>query len=246
MEGYAMTPEDMERGPVYNTTVTAVAEGKASRGWLWRLCGVLLIAVLCAAAALLFAWCQHGRPSTMQDEMEPQLEILIGAKDTHHTLKQIAGNAKAAIHLEGEYNPNLSADTVQWRKDDGQAFSQGGFELQGNQILIPHTGLFFVYSQASFRVKCNGPGEHTTPLSHIIWRYSDSIGVNANLLSGVRSVCQQNYGDAESKIGEGWYNAVYLGAVFQLNEGDKLWTETNRLTDVEPEQGKNFFGVFAL
>lgn len=61
-----MTPEDMERGPVYNTTVTAVAEGKASRGWLWRLCGVLLIAGLCAAAALLFAWCQHGRPSTVR------------------------------------------------------------------------------------------------------------------------------------------------------------------------------------
>nr|XP_046171858.1 tumor necrosis factor-like [Oncorhynchus gorbuscha] len=255
MEGYAMTPEDMERGlenslvdsgPVYKTTVTAVAERKASRGWLWRLCGVLLIAALCAAAALLFAWCQHGRLATMQDGMEPQLEIFIGAKDTHNTLKQIAGNAKAAIHLEGEYNPNLTTDTVQWRKDDGQAFSQGGFKLQGNQIIIPHTGLFFVYSQASFRVKCNGPGERTTPLSHVIWRYSDSIGVKGNLLSGVRSVCQQNYGNAESNIGEGWYNAVYLSAVFQLNEGDKLWTETNRLTDVEPEQGKNFFGVFAL
>uniref|UniRef100_A0A4W5KRJ1 Lymphotoxin-alpha n=1 Tax=Hucho hucho TaxID=62062 RepID=A0A4W5KRJ1_9TELE len=255
MEGYAMTPGDMERGlenslvdsgPVYKTTVTAVAVRKVSRGWLWRLCGVLLVAALCAAAALLFAWCQHGRLTMMQDEMEPQLEILIGAKDTHQTLKQIADNAKAAIHLEGEYNPNFTTDTVQWRKDDGQAFSQGGFELQGNQILIPHTGLFFVYSQASFRVKCKGPGEHTTPLSHVIWRYSDSIGVNANLLSGVRSVCQRNYGDAESNIGKGWYNAVYLGAVFQLNEGDKLWTETNRLTDVETEQGKNFFGVFAL
>lgn len=135
---------------------------------------------------------------------------------------------------------------MQWRKDDGQAFSQGGFKLQGNQILIPHTGLFFVYSQASFRVKCNGPGENTTPLSHVIWRYSDSIGDNANLLSGVRSVCQQNYGNSESNIGEGWYNAVYLSAVFHLNEGDKLWTETNRLTNVEPEQGKNFFGVFEL
>ncbi|XP_020353740.1 tumor necrosis factor-like [Oncorhynchus kisutch] len=255
MEGYAMTTGDMERGlenslvdsgPVYKTTVTAVAERKASRGWLWRLCGVLLIAALCAAAALLFAWCQHGRLATMQDGMEPQLEIFIGAKDTHNTLKQIASNAKAAIHLEGEYNPNLTTDTVQWRKDVGQAFSQGGFKLQGNQILIPHTGLFFVYSQASFRVKCNGPGERTTPLSHVIWRYSDSIGDNGNLLSGVRSVCQQNYGNAESNIGEGWYNAVYLSAVFQLNEGDKLWTETNRLTDVEPEQGKNFFGVFAL
>nr|ABG91800.1 TNF-alpha 2 [Salmo salar] len=246
MEGYAMTTGDMERDPVYKTTVTAVAEGKASRGWLWRLCGVLLVAALCAAAALLFAWCQHGRLATMQDGMEHQLEILIGAKDTHHTLKQIAGNAKVAIHLEGEYNPNLTANTVQWRKDDGQAFSQGGFKLQGNQILIPHTGLFFVYSQASFRVKCNSPGERTTPLSHVIWRYSDSIGDNANLLSGVRSVCQQNYGNSESNIGEGWYNAVYLSAVFHLNEGDKLWTETNRLTEVEPEQGKNFFGVFAL
>lgn len=62
-----MTTGDMERGPVYKTTVTAVAEGKASRGWLWRLCGVLLIAALCAAAALLFAWCQHGRLATVRN-----------------------------------------------------------------------------------------------------------------------------------------------------------------------------------
>ncbi|CAB1333447.1 unnamed protein product [Coregonus sp. 'balchen'] len=105
MEGYVMTPGDMERGlenslvdsgPVYKTTVTAVAERKASR-----------VVALCAAAALLFAWGQHGRLAMMQDEMEPRLEKLIGAKDTHHTLKQIAGNAKAAIHLEGEYNPNV-------------------------------------------------------------------------------------------------------------------------------------------
>lgn len=62
-----MTTGDMERGPVYKTTVTAVAEGKASRGWLWRLCGVLLIAALCAAAALLFAWFQHGRLATVRN-----------------------------------------------------------------------------------------------------------------------------------------------------------------------------------
>ncbi|CAB1333448.1 unnamed protein product [Coregonus sp. 'balchen'] len=122
-------------------------------------------------------------------------------------------------------------------------FPRVGSSYKGTKSSSRRLGSSLFTARLHSGIKCNGPGEQTTPLSHVIWRYSDSIGDNANLLSGC---VNENYGDAESNIGEGWYNAVYLGAVFQLNEGDKLWTETNRLTNVESEQGKNFFGVFAL
>lgn len=138
-----------------------------------------------------------------------------------------------------------------WRSDQGQAFAQGGLQLRDNAIVIPATGLYFVYSQASFRVSCGdgdqeGAGTGPVPLSHLVWRHSDSVGGRSTLLSAVRSACQLAAPQGGYSQGHGWYNTLYLGAVFQLKAGDKLWTETNQLSQLETDEGKNFFGVFAL
>lgn len=155
----------------------------------------------------------------------------------------------------GNYNDDN--EKLEWRSGQGQAFAQGGFRLENNQILIPQTGLYFVYSQASFRVFCSDAeeeggeeeaGRRFRPLSHRIWRYSDSLGGKASLMSAVRSACQTTAQeeDSYSATGRGWYNAIYLGAVFQLNKGDKLWTGTNQMSELDTDEGKTFFGVFAL
>lgn len=151
----------------------------------------------------------------------------------------------------GSYDDSQSSKEVEWRNGQGQAFAQGGLRLESNQIIIPKTGLYFVYSQASFRVSCGdgdegGAGKHLTPLSHRIWRYSDSIGSKASLMSAVRSACQNTALEGSPSSGQGFYNAIYLGAAFQLNRGDRLWTETNQLSELETDEGKTFFGVFAL
>lgn len=132
--------------------------------------------------------------------------------------------------------------------DQGQAFSQGDFQLEDNKIIIPKTGLYFVYSKAAFHVVCSTDraGNGLAPLSHRIWRYSDSMGVAASLMSGVRSVCQSAAADGNATEEQGWYNTIYLGAVFKLNTGDKLWTETHQLPELETQEGRTFFGVFAL
>lgn len=151
----------------------------------------------------------------------------------------------------GSYEDESLNDQLEWKNGQGQAFAQGGFRLVNNQIVIPQTGLYFVYSQASFRVSCSdgdeeGAAKRLTPLSHRIWRYSDSIGNRASLMSAVRSACQNTAQEDSYRVGQGWYNAIYLGAVFQLNKGDKLWTETNQPSELETDEGKTFFGVFAL
>lgn len=144
-----------------------------------------------------------------------------------------------------------SKGQLEWRSGQGQAFAQGGFRLEDNKVIIPHTGLYFVYSQASFRVTCGSSAEEAdtgvTALSHRIWRDSESIGSSSSLMSAVRSACQNTAQEDEEFTDEqSWYNAIYLGAVFQLNEGDTLWTETNQLWELETDEGRTFFGVFAL
>ncbi|XP_034553925.1 tumor necrosis factor b (TNF superfamily, member 2) [Notolabrus celidotus] len=253
MVAYTTPPGDVEMALEERTVV--LVEKKSSTGWMWKLFGALLIVALCFGGVLLFAWYWNGRP---------EMKILSGQKEAHTTmdtsentdhhdaLKRIGSNAKAAIHLEGSYDEDDRTNQVEWKNGQGQAFAQGGFRLESNKIVIPQNGLFFVYSQASFRVSCNdgdedrGAGKRLTPLSHRIWRYSDSIGSNVSLMSAVRSACQNTAQEDGSSSGQGWYNAVYLGAVFQLNQGDRLWTETNQLSELETDEGKTFFGVFAL
>lgn len=150
-----------------------------------------------------------------------------------------------------EEDDDGSQGRLEWKSGQGQAFAQGGFRLEGNKIVIPHTGLYFVYSQSSFRVSCGdgdeeGAGQSHVPLSHRVWRYTNSLGKEASLMNAVRSACQNAPQEDGFRDGQGWYNAIYLGAVFKLNKGDRLRTETNQLSELETDDGKTFFGVFAL
>uniref|UniRef100_A0A3Q2R3A3 Lymphotoxin-alpha n=1 Tax=Fundulus heteroclitus TaxID=8078 RepID=A0A3Q2R3A3_FUNHE len=166
----------------------------------------------------------------------------------HSQLKEMSRRAKAAIHLVGDYDEDSQQPALEWKDGVGQAFALGGLRLHSNQIIIPEKGLYFVYSQVSFRVSCSNDVEgawSSKPLSHRIWRSSDSIGKPVSLMSAVRSACQ-NVPEDGVRSGQGCYSTIYLGAVFHLDKGDKLQTETNQLPELETEEGKTYFGVFAL
>ncbi|KAM9852748.1 tumor necrosis factor b (TNF superfamily, member 2) [Aulostomus maculatus] len=250
MVEYTHAPGDVELGIQERPVV--LVEKKSSTDWMWKLFAAFFIMALCVGGVYL-AWKWNGRPEMMTQS--GQTEALIEQESTdetdpHRMLKRISSKAKAAIHLEGSYDDTESSNNqLEWKNGQGQAFAQGGFRLLDNQIIIPKTGLYFVYSQASFRVSCSdgdneAMGKIIRPLSHRIWCYSDTVGSKASLMSAVRSACQQTA--QEESVGQGWYNTIYLGAVFQLNKGDKLWTETNQLSELETDEGKTFFGVFAL
>ncbi|KAF3707813.1 Tumor necrosis factor TNF-alpha [Channa argus] len=180
--------------------------------------------------------------------------------DLHHTLRQIS-NVRAAIHLKGEYNPDRN-DSVEWKNHVDQSHSQGDLRLEKNEIVIPHNGLYFVYSQASFRVSCSSnagdDGDNTTPgpmvhLSHTVQRWSRAFGNDDDkdsyqtILHSVRTACQKTQANVSDEQGR-WYSAIYMGAVFNLKKNDKLKTimDERMLRDLEDDPGKTFFGVFAL
>lgn len=129
-------------------------------------------------------------------------------------------------------------ESMDWVTGVDQAFEQGGLKLENNKIHIPANGLYFVYSQVSYAIQCNTDDDNF--LSHVILRYTDAVGKDMPLQSSAHSVCQSHEGESTT------YSTVYLGAVFQLNEGDRLSTVTTRVADVEEDYAKTFFGVFAL
>ncbi|KAF7221629.1 tumor necrosis factor a (TNF superfamily, member 2) [Nothobranchius furzeri] len=206
---------------------------------------VVLIAVCLAAAAAFLILNTHTK-SPVPDEDQNAL---------HHKLREIS-NVRAAIHLEGEYNPNMKA--IEWTTEVDQSHAQGGLQLINNEIVIPQTGLYFVYSQASFRVSCSTrSAEDVTSksmvhLSHAVKRWSSSFGSDdeksyQTILHSVRTACQKSV-DENSDSDESWFSAIYMGAVFSLRRGDRLKTvmEERMMEKLEDEPGKTFFGVFAL
>lgn len=148
---------------------------------------------------------------------------------------------------------------MEWKTKVDQYHSQGDFQFEDNEIVIPHSGLYFVYSQASFRVSCStleadDPSERPlVHLSHTVKRWSSAYSNDDNkrtydtILHSVRTACQKTISSDPDEEGS-WFSAVYMGAVFNLNEGDRLKTvmEERMLKELEDEPGKTFFGVFAL
>ncbi|XP_029360032.1 tumor necrosis factor b (TNF superfamily, member 2) [Echeneis naucrates] len=253
---YTTAPADVEMGLEDRRVI--LVEKKSSAEGIWKVIGVLVTMALFFGGTLLLVWHWNGQQLMPQPGKTEALTEKESADktDPHYTLKRISSKAKAAIHLEGSYDEDDDSlkNQLEWKNGQGQAFAQGGFRLADNRIVIPQTGLYFVYSQASFRVTCSDgedeeeePGKRFRPLSHRILRHSDSIGGEAALMSAVRSACQTTAQEEDSyRDGRGWYNAIYLGAVFQLNKGDTLRTETNQLSELDTDEGKTFFGVFAL
>lgn len=142
---------------------------------------------------------------------------------------------------------NPEKGSPHWVSGVDQSFTKGGLKLEDNTILIPHDGLYFVYSQASFSIFCEEDNERSN--IHVSYSIQWSSLTSPSkykrfLLNGVKTMCQ---GKTEEQInGHTVFDSIYLGAVFQLYKGDKLSTSSNRLSDISEHSSKTFFGVFEL
>ncbi|XP_051526687.1 tumor necrosis factor-like [Myxocyprinus asiaticus] len=222
--------------PLPQVTVSKRKAG-SSKSSILHVCGALLAVALCAAA-VCFTF------NKTQNKEDGGNYLRHALRSSHH---QADITAKTAIHLIGVHN-NTGKTNLQWKDNQDQAFSAGGLKLVNNEIIIPHDGIYFVYSQVFFNVHCtsdpDNPEDHEiVHLSHTVLRYSDSYGRYKALLSAVRSACVQ-MPDSDKLL----YNTIYLGAAFRLKSNDRLRTtmSENLLPHIETEHGKTYFGAFAL
>ncbi|XP_034016736.1 tumor necrosis factor a (TNF superfamily, member 2) [Thalassophryne amazonica] len=237
----------LEADSVACTKIQSPHKDRSSSSRLtWTLLTITLCLAAAAAAVLLVS--RHVQQEEADHGQDPE--------GLHRALRQISENVRAAIHLEGEYNPELET-SAEWIKQADQYHSQGDLKLNNNEIVIPKNGLYFVYSQASFRVNCSSEADSTSnPMVHLsntVQRWSSSYGDDdvpksyQPILHSVRTVCQKKSTSEQDEEGS-WFSAVYMGAAFNLKQGDRLKTviEKNLLPDLDDEPGKTFFGVFAL
>ncbi|KAL1771949.1 lymphotoxin alpha [Sigmodon hispidus] len=166
--------------------------------------------------------------------------VRFSAARTVHQLPQkysTHGILKPAAHLVGYLSKQNS---LLWRANTDHAFLQHGFSLNNNSLLVPSSGLYFVYSQAVFSGESYSPQALPTPiyLGHEVQLFSSQYPFHMPLLSAQKSVYPGLQGP--------WVHSMYQGAVFLLSKGDRLSTHTDGVSHLHFSPSSVFFGAFAL
>nr|AFY22676.1 tumor necrosis factor alpha [Phascolarctos cinereus] len=132
---------------------------------------------------------------------------------------------------------------LQWLRRRANVLLSNGMKLEDNQLVVPSTGLYLVYSQLLF--KGEDCASEPLILTHTISRVALSYENKVSLLAAIKSPCQKAAQGAREA--SPWYEPTYLGGVFQLEKGDKLSAETNYPKYLDfAESGQVYFGAIAL
>uniref|UniRef100_A0A4W3HHV6 TNF superfamily member 15 n=1 Tax=Callorhinchus milii TaxID=7868 RepID=A0A4W3HHV6_CALMI len=123
-----------------------------------------------------------------------------------------------------------------WEDRHGLAFTKGDLSYQNKFLLIPQTGFYFVYSQVLFRGLEN---QRCEKIIHIVTKLTPSYPEPMKLLSSTQTISE--------KSDYKWSVPIYLGAMIQLEKGDRLMVNVSSVALVDhTNEHKTFFGAFLL
>ncbi|XP_068779999.1 tumor necrosis factor-like isoform X2 [Struthio camelus] len=175
---------------------------------------------------------------------------------------QAQGKDKPAAHVVAS---SSSPGGLVWDDRVAPSLVRNGVRLQGNKLVVPRDGLYFVYAAAAFQgARCPPRAAAARPLRLSVSRFSEEYPRDVPLLTAVRSVCpgggggggrrrrRRRRGDGDGDGGEDdgrqlWFESLYQGAVFQLRRGDQLaaTTTAERFLDLHGG-GQAYFGVVGV
>eukprot|EP00071_Canis_lupus_P057563 XP_853679.2 tumor necrosis factor ligand superfamily member 15 [Canis lupus familiaris] len=162
-----------------------------------------------------------------------------------------AGGDKPRAHLTVvRQSPTQPLESLfpalHWEHELGLAFTKNRMNYTNKFLVIPESGDYFVYSQVTFRGTTSECGEarqgsrlnKPDSIIVVITKVTDSYPEPTQLLMGTKSVCE---------VGSNWFQPIYLGAMFSLQEGDKLMVNVSDISLVDyTKEDKTFFGAFLL
>ncbi|KAM3848731.1 tumor necrosis factor-like [Vipera latastei] len=151
---------------------------------------------------------------------------------------QALRSGKPAAHAiaSSHHSPQLK-----WTTEVVPSILENGMRLDENEnsLIVPSTGLYFVYSQLLFhKDHCKKP----LLLTHNITCWSSEFSFEVELLKSIKSVCED--ASNHKKL---WFESIYQGAVFKLNRGDRLLSKTNLPEFLDfTHSTQIYFGVIAM
>lgn len=118
-----------------------------------------------------------------------------------------------------------------------------GINIINDRLIVPQTGIYFLYSQVAFLLRPNfnvDVGTQNPSLQHKVYRFNPKYALGKQeLLRSAKTVFWeqgQEYGRYTS----------YLGASLQLNVEDQLYVTVSRLQDLSRDSTNTYFGLIKV
>ncbi|XP_003789046.1 lymphotoxin-alpha [Otolemur garnettii] len=161
------------------------------------------------------------------------------AQTAHQQLQKhfTPSTLKPAAHLIGDPSKQ---DSLHWKANIDYAFLQNGFSLSNNSLLVPASGVYFIYSQVVFYGQACPPEATLSSLylAHEIRLFSSRYSFQIPLVTSQKTMCPGAQGP--------WLHSMYHGAAFLLTQGDQLSTHTVGISHLFLTPSSVFFGAFAV
>ncbi|XP_075058239.1 tumor necrosis factor ligand superfamily member 10 [Mixophyes fleayi] len=145
----------------------------------------------------------------------------------------IGSNTKAT----GTINVNYSGHKIiEWSENTPTLLSN--IRMQGGEMVIEKSGLYYVYAQTYFRHHDTEEGR-VKQLVQYIYKVTSRYPVPLVLMKNVKTTCW-------SKSAEYGLHSIYQGGVFQLYENDRIFVTVSDISIIDMDEKATFWGAFLV
>ncbi|XP_066291743.1 tumor necrosis factor ligand superfamily member 10-like [Branchiostoma lanceolatum] len=163
----------------------------------------------------------------------------------------VSGPDRPMAHLTGNPEPNHYPKREEnevikirtWETEHGLATLANGMEYNRGNIIIPADGLYYIYSQLSYRFRNDLPEdvnkeERIFQIIHYTYK-RNSYPEPKQIMKTAKSTCWSK------RVEFGLYTS-FQGGVFQLEKGDRIWVSVSNAPLICFDETSSFFGAFML
>ncbi|XP_038673080.1 LOW QUALITY PROTEIN: tumor necrosis factor ligand superfamily member 10-like [Scyliorhinus canicula] len=179
-------------------------------------------------------------PSLTQSESGARLTV---QKIAAH----LTGNYKTrSTPLAGPASRKLQGQKIRnWEPQRGLAFLHS-VEYKDGELIVPKTGLYYIYGQTYFRyweAADSSPADSLSVARNaqmVQYIYKNTAYPEPILLmKNTRTICWAKNREYE-------LHSIYQGGVFQLNYRDRIFVTVSNVSWVDMAAGSSFFGAFLV
>uniref|UniRef100_A0A668A5J9 THD domain-containing protein n=1 Tax=Myripristis murdjan TaxID=586833 RepID=A0A668A5J9_9TELE len=179
----------------------------------------------------LFSLCMCAHVSIMERESNE-----IPPLPTGRTLPA-EPQRRPSAHLMGSKNP-VNKNIVQWTDADGDAFTYR-MEYNGSHLVVQEDGYYYLYSKVYFAA------EECSAIKHKVMKHTEAYDESMELMKSNRLHCHSPRAQMSQKPVEDLWNS-FLGGIFHLQPGDKIFVTLEDGKTMRPGSAENFMGAFMI
>ncbi|KAM8953353.1 tumor necrosis factor ligand superfamily member 10 [Pelodytes ibericus] len=189
---------------------------------------------------------QYKPQTTEQGKLSEMLSAAFSQTQTQEHPNQVAaahvtGNNRKTFNLREDLLTDRHAgQKIEDWKSNRQPSFLNNVEIEKGELVIKKSGFYYIYAQTYFRLQGSintDKSKGIQLIQHIykVTNYPDPI----LLMKNVKTSCW-------AKNAEYTLNSIYQGAIFKLNENDRIYVTVSDIDLIDMDEKGTFFGAFML